>query len=199
MLPPAEFLLSIGSDLDGKPYDATLEPLELVVGSQSITLAWWLNDTRTEKSSLKTWGGNQTPRDMLRKLLKLLDHSKRPEQLFEASVYTTTRFGVDARSAWEPRDVGYSPNDEQNKAAVTFPWVEVLAVIALQGFRPAKLPKSRSRFCYSTWAEPLPLVAARLACAAPWDGLPAMSFEFPIAVRGQSYKTFLFAQGVDHA
>jgi CRISPR-associated protein Csx14 len=199
VLPPAEIKLRTDSDLNGKPYDATFEPLELVVGDRCLTLNWWLNETLTGKSVLKTWAGKQTPRHMLSKLLKLLDHSKRAEQLFEVSAHTTTRFGVDARSAWEPQDVGYSPTDTEEEDAVTFPWVEVLAVIGLQGFRPAKLPKAGSRYRYSTWQEPLPLVAARLACAAPWDGLSALSFEFPMAARGKSYRTFLFAKGVDHA
>lgn len=196
-LPPGNLILNAAPDLNGKPYDATLEPLELIIESRSITLNWWLNETLTEKSALKTWGGQQTPRRVLSELLRLLDQSKPVGELFEGNAYTKSRFGVDARSAWEPLDVGYSPNDVAQDAA-TFPWVEVLAVIGLQAFRPAQ-QQTRSRYRYATWEEPLPVIAARAACAAPWNALPVLLFEFPIAVRGQGYKTFLFAKGVENA
>jgi CRISPR-associated protein Csx14 len=118
-------------------------------------------------------------------------------KLFEHSAYTKSRFGVDARSAWEAIDAGYSPNDLQ-QAAVTFPWVEVLAVAGLQGFRPMEgrdLGHRRAR--YAVWLTPLPLVTARAACSAPWAGLPSRVFQFEIAGRGQGYKTFLRAEGED--
>jgi CRISPR-associated protein Csx14 len=177
-----------------KPDDATLEPLVLAVGDRTLTLNWWLNETLTAKSRFKTWGGQQTPRRVLGELLRLLDSSVAFACLPEFFVYTKTRFGIDARSAWEALDTGYSPNDLGQNAA-TFPWIEVLAVAGLQGFRPAE--DGRARYRYSTWLAPLPLSTARVACAAPWAGLPSQSFVFEVAVRGQGYKTFLFAQGVD--
>ncbi|MGI9070229.1 MAG: hypothetical protein ACR2JB_02590 [Bryobacteraceae bacterium] len=197
-LPPSEFALTDASDKNGSAHDPTLEPLELTVGNELIALNWWLNETLTKKSGFKTWGGQQTPRRVLNELLRLLGHSKLVSELFAAKAYTKSRFGVDARSAWEPLDVGYSPND-MRQDAVTFPWVEVLAVIGLQGFRPTRKLQKGSLYCYAAWQEPLPLIAARGASTAPWKGLPALLFEFLIAVRGQGYKTFLFAKGVDHA
>ncbi len=67
----------------------------------------------------------------------------------------------------------------------------------LQGFRPTE--ESRSRYRYAAWLTPLTLATARAACAAPWPGLPSRSFRFEIVSRGQGYKTFLFAEGADHA
>lgn len=195
-IPPRKLTLGPGSSLDGKPYDDKLEPLDLTIGEHVLTLNWWLNKTLTHKSELKSWGGNQKPRD-IDKLIALLDFDTSPESLFEFSRYTTSRFGVDARSAWDAIDLGYSPNDAQRKTdkqARTFGWVEVLAVVGLQGFRPVKV--RRGRYRYALWAAPLPLAVARAAAAAPWPGLPAHSFEFQIAIRGQGYKTFLFAEGV---
>jgi len=194
-MPPHRLSLLPQPDLKGKPYDATLEPLELAVGEGRLTLNWWLNDTLTRKGPFKTWGGQQTPRRVLDELLRLLDFSIPFASLPQSSAYTKSRFGVDARSAWEALDAGYSPND-LGQDAVTFPWVEVLAVTGLQGFRPAE--ESRARYRYTAWLTPLPLAAARAACAAPWPGLPSRSFLFAIAARGQGYKTFLFAQGVDN-
>jgi CRISPR-associated protein Csx14 len=195
-LPPQGLMLGEQPSLDGAAYDATLEPLDILFSGHTLTLDWWLNDTHTGKSPLKTWGGPQTPRRVLGELLRLLDYSVPLGGLFDAAAYTTTRFGVDARSAWDALDVGYSPNELRQKDAITFPWVEVLAVVGLEGLRPTE--QRRGRYRYSTWKSPLPLVAARAACAAPWPGLAARVFEFSIAIRGQGYKTFLFAEGVDH-
>ncbi len=193
-VPPRELRLAprAGEQETAEP---GLEPLVLEIGQRPLALNWWLNETLTNKSSLKTWGGQQTPRRMLNELLRLLDSAVPPARLLEASAFTSTRFGVDARSAWDAIDFGYSPNDEGEQAR-TFPWVEVLAVAGLQGFRPAG--ESRSRHRYSVWLTPLSLAAARAACAAPWPGLPRQSFRFEIAGRGQGYKTFLFGEGADH-
>jgi CRISPR-associated protein Csx14 len=194
-LPPYPLSLAPGQSFDDKPYDATLEPLDLIFSGGALTLNWWLNETLTDKSGLKTWGGQQTPRRVFSELLRLLDNSTQFGALFNTAVFTKSRFGVDARSAWEAIDAGYSPNDT-GQAATTFPWVEILAVIGLQGFRPARQPGARYR--YSAWLESLPITVARAACGAPWSGLPGRLFEFRVAGRGQGYKTFLFGEGVDH-
>ncbi len=194
-LPPIELHLLPQPDLEGKPYDMTLEPLDVTFAGRTLTLNWWLNETLTEKSPLKTWGGQQTPRRVFGELLRLLDISPPSSAAFQAVVYTKSRFGVDPRSAWEALDAGYSPNDLAQDSS-TFPWVEVLAVIGLQGFRPSKQP--RQPYHYAAWASPLPIAAARGACAAPWLGLAAWKFQFATAIRGQGYKTFLFAEGVNH-
>jgi len=194
-VPPAALSLVPRADEQGHPTDLGLEPLLLKVGDRALALNWWLNETFTDKSRLKTHGGPQKPREMLAKLLELLDPETPPEGVLQVSEFTTTRFGLDARSAWEAIDFGYSPNDEVLKNARTFPWVEVLAAAGLQGFRPRE--ESRSQYRYSAWLTPLSLAAARAACACPWGGLPTRSFCFEIAVRGQGYKTFLFAEGAD--
>lgn len=195
-MPPQSFQLEPQPNLGGQPYDATLEPLVLSVSGRPFTLNWWLNEALTDKSSLKTHGGPQKPRQVLGVLLGLLDPAAPVERLWQVETYTKSRFGVDARSAWEAIDAGYSPNDEGQNAK-TFPWVEVLAVTGLQGFRPARA--GRFAFQYAVWLTPMTRTSARAACASPWPGLPARSFRFAIGVRGQGYKTFLFSEGVDHA
>jgi CRISPR-associated protein Csx14 len=192
LMPPQRFELL--PHLGDERYEVTLEPLDFSFFGRVLKLNWWLNETLTGKSRLKTWGGQQRPRTVLAELLRLLDYSTPCEALFDAAVYTTSRFGVDARSAWDALDAGYSPNDV-GQQSTTFPWVEVLAVVGLQGFRPAE--QQRARYRYATWGSPLPLVAARAASAAPWPGLRVCLFEFPIAGRGQGYKTFLFAEGAN--
>mgnify|MGYP005839112735 CR=1 FL=1 len=194
-LPPtAPYDLDPPPDFGQVPYEKALEPLTLHAAGRALTLDWWLNPMRTDKSILKTWGGQQSSRGVMTELLAQL----RPlpcADLLQHRVYAKSRFGVDARSAWDALDAGYSPNDF-NQPGVTYPWVEVLAVIGLQGFRPEALPKRRFR--YAVWFAPLPLPAARAAASAPWPGLPAARFCFELATRGQGYKTFLFAEGEEH-
>ena len=190
--PPKELKLLPAAEFENK----TLEPLTLACTGGELALNWWLNETLTGKSAFKTWGGQQTPRRVLEELLGELKGTIAVEEMFAWTRYMKSRFGGDARAAWEALDAGYSPNDIGQDAA-TFPWVEILAVIGLQGFRPAQ--QKRARYRYSAWSDPLPIAAARAACAAPWPGLSAQTFEFEVAVRGQGYKTFLFAEGVNHA
>jgi len=197
--PPPRLTLMPPGTFDGKPYDGKLEPLELESSGHLLGLNWWLTDALTQKSALKLHGARQETRVMLQELLDELNYDAPIEVLFHTGKYMTTRFGLDLRSAWDARDLGYSPNDLQGKAkaAVTFPWIEVLAVVGLQGFRPAERT-ARSRFRYSTWRQPLPLAPARAACAAPWTGLQSNTFEFQLGRRGQGFKTFLFSEGVNH-
>ena len=193
-LPPRPPEVDPPQDEDEGRYDKTIEPLVLRFDGKVLRLNWWLNSTETNKSPLKTWGGQQTPRRVLGEILELLNEAATVEELFTSSTFTTTRFGVDARSAWEPLDLGYSPNDITRKEALTYPWVEMLAAVGLQGFRPAGRRRS---FKYSVWYPSLPIGPARAACAAPWPGLAVESFELEVMSRGQGYKTFAFAKGVD--
>jgi len=55
-VPPRCFALEPQPDLRGKLGDPKLEPLVLVAGDHRLVLNWWLNNTLTEKSRLKTWG-----------------------------------------------------------------------------------------------------------------------------------------------
>lgn len=199
------FVLNTNSDLPSLHFeilppgtfaDKTLEPLTIVFAGKELALTWWLNETHTDKSALKTWGGQQTPRRVLEELLGHLHPLESLNETLNQSVYIKSRFGVDARSAWDALDAGYSPNDI-GQAAATFPWIEVLAMIGLQGFRPQQ-QKKRSLYHYTAWQEPLPISVARAACSVPWTGLTASTFEFEIAFRGQGYKTFLFAKGANH-
>jgi len=198
-LPPVRIELLPQSGDAAKHYEVTLEPLRVSIDDHAVTLSWWLNETHSEKSQFKTWGGQQTPRRVLAETIELLDSSVPVEGLLEYSQYTTTRFGVDARSAWDALDFGYSPNDEQTrtaKQALTYPWVEFLAVLGLQSFRPAS--RRDGDYQYAAWHLRLPWAVAIAACAAPWQGLTTTLFRFSIAGRGQGYKTFTFAKGANY-
>ncbi len=173
----------------------SIAEIEVLFGGSRLRLNWWLNAAQNDKSELKTWGGNQSSRSNFLKLLALLDDSLSVEELFSQVAYTTTRFGGDPRTAWDKLDVGFSPNELDRKATSTYPWVEVLYAIGLQGFRPCVQNGSAGRsIFYSLWIDPLPVTAARAALSSFWPGLRSRRFESLIGDRGQGYKTLLLAK-----
>ncbi len=159
----------------------------------SFAFDWWLDEFQEKAVSLKCWAGQVTTKRLFEELPKLVLADASPEELFRASAPTTSRFGVDPRSAWNALDFGSSPNT-QGRDATTFPAVEMLAVFGLQSFRPQV--SSREEVLYYLWTEPLPLVAASLAAADRIDGIASTCLCFSIAKRGQSYKYFTYARPV---
>jgi CRISPR-associated protein Csb3 len=123
-------------------------------------------------------------------LLSAIDPTTDARGLFQVPRMMKTRFGVDPRSAWNSLDLGYSPN-EHNQDATTYPVVEILGAIGLQGFRPNS--QTRSTVVYSLWKDWLSRVPARRAATIGWPGLSRSSYQFSIEKRGQSYKFFTFA------
>ena len=169
--------------------EAPVRPAEILYNGGTLTLDWWLDEFRGETTNLKCWAGQVTTRNLFTELLPLLDSESTGGDLFERSRMAKAKFGVDPRSAWNTLDFGFSPN-EHGRDAATFPAVEVLAAVGLQGFRPDA--RKRDTVGYGLWLEPLPAAVARLAFRAGWDGLPRRNYTFSIAKRGQSYKYFTF-------
>lgn len=167
-------------------------PVEIVAGDRRLMLDWWLDEFHSRAIPLKCWAGQQTSLSILSELLTLLP-AEAGSGFLSAPAMTTSRFGVDPRSAWTALDFGFSPN-EQKRDAATFPGTEVLAAIGLQGFRPARVPRSW-KYGYFLWEQPLAPGPSRLAASGGWDGLAGSPYEFELSKRG-SYKFFEFAKGV---
>lgn len=154
-----------------------------------ISLDWWI-DVSGNKTSLKLWAGNQSAFG----IATLLQHGVRDilemsEELFDRAVPLTGRFGLDPRTAWNALDVGFSPND-QNMRVATYPAVELLAAIGLQGFRPRE---ADGCFFYSAWSFPLGAAVAR---AASGGLLPdGETYRCETSRRG-SYKGLTFANRI---
>jgi CRISPR-associated protein Csb3 len=155
----------------------------------SFELDWWLDPFRLQANSLKFWGGQVTSAQLFSKLPKMLPETADTVQLFRYVCATSTRIGVDPRSAWNALDFGSSPN-EQGIEAATFPVVEVIAAFGLQGFRP--VVENRDRVLYSLWTQPLTRVPARVT-AASGLGARCLTARCAIDKRGQGYKYFTFA------
>lgn len=167
---------------------APVRPAILPYNGQMLVLDWWLDDFRQETVPLKCWAGQVTTAKLFSELLPMLDETSSGGDLFDRSRMTKSKFGVDPRSAWNALDFGFSPNEHGTDAA-TFPAVDILAAIGLQGFRP----DGGRRLAYHLWQVPLPAAIARVAFRSPWDGLPSRGYRFSIDKRGQSYKYFTFA------
>jgi CRISPR-associated protein Csx14 len=169
--------------------EQAIAPVQARIGERQLELDWWLEVFHEGASRLKCWGGQVTSEKLFRELARLIDPEVSEERLFDAGAPTKSKFGVDPRSAWNALDFGYSPNEHSQDAA-TYPAVEMLAALGLQGFRPVV---ETGRVVYCAWGAPLPVNVARLAAFAPWEGLPVAAYSFEIAKRGQGYKFFKFA------
>jgi hypothetical protein len=165
-------------------------PIQAKTALSLIQLDWWLKVFQDGSTALKGWGGQVTSLKLFQDLITLIPATIPPEGLFQFARPTSSRFGVDPRSAWNSIDLGYSPN-EQGQEADSFPVVEILSSFGLQSFRPI-IGKLRS-VRYFLWTTGLPAGPARLAAFAPWNGLAGQSMLFHIEGRGQSYKYFSFA------
>jgi CRISPR-associated protein Csx14 len=179
------------TEFPDKDVELSIRPARLLYNGCRIELDWWLDPFRGKPVNLKCWAGQVTTANLFSELLPMVDENSQGTELFNRPNMTKAKFGVDPRSAWNALDFGFSPNEHGSDAA-TFPAVEVLAAIGLQGFRPKA--ESREGVSYALWQEQLPAAIARMAFRAPWSGLGCREFEFSIAKRGQSYKYFTFAK-----
>ena len=155
-----------------------------------LTLDWWI-DRIGNKTALKLWAGNQTSLVIMQTLRGALPKSNNVPlgELFDVGQPLKGRFGFDPRAAWKPLDVGFSPNEQQMEVS-TYPAVELLAAVGLQGFRPQEAEKGR--WHYATWSVPLPPAVARAASAGIVPAGEVHHYLFEITTRG-SYKGFDFA------
>jgi CRISPR-associated protein Csx14 len=174
---------------DKKPETDSIAPVQVTIFGREIVLDWWLEWFRQRARQLKCWAGQVTTRKLICILPALLAGG---DLSFDEGVLTTTRFGIDPRSAWVALNLGYSPN-EQGQESRTYPVVEMLGAFGLQGFRPAG---SRAEgFTYHLWLSPLPRVVVRSVCARSWPGCESAAYRFSLGVRG-SYKYFSFAEPI---
>jgi CRISPR-associated protein Csx14 len=194
-----EDLRKLIEDLRGARYEfdsqdgqveKSVQPIWITLGGgRQLKLDWWLDPFYEKAGHLKCWAGQVTTGKLIEELTAGLD----PENgngLFRQPLMTKSKFGIDPRSAWNAQSVGFSPN-EHGQDAATFPAVELLGAIGLQGFRPDV--KKRESVSYALWKDKLGRLLARRAARAPWDGLALSEYEFRIEKRGQSYKFFTFA------
>jgi CRISPR-associated protein Csx14 len=174
-----------------KEVEQPVWPVRLTIAGEPLVLDWWLDEFRERPTNLKCWAGKVTTQKLFDDLLRLIVPDCGADALMTASEKSKSKFGVDPRSAWNALDFGFSP-DIHNQDAATYPAVEMLAAVGLQGFRPRA--NRRDGLAFHLWAIPLHLAVARMGAVAAWDGLPRFDYEFSISKRGQSYKYFTLAE-----
>ena len=174
------------------PGNRAIAPVKLAGLGALRELDWWLKPARTEESPLKLWAGQVTSLQLVWEVMSAL---KRPDlelsdvpSLLQQSVPMRSTFGIDPRAAWHSLDVGYSPNDIQQRV-LGFPVVELLGAVGLQSFLLKQVDPRSRKYRYLLWQEPLPLPVARAAFSGAVEGLEGMCYEFLIRKRG-SFKVF---------
>jgi CRISPR-associated protein Csb3 len=174
--------------------DPKIAPVVLKGARREWRLTWWLDPTLTDASDLKLWAAHHTGLMLVQGMHQHLPaFEPQPEaSLFDARVALSGRLGLDPRSGWVALNCGYSPN-EQNQLVFTYPAVELLAAMGLQGFVLSR--RARRMYGYHLWRTPLPVVAARAAWSGALGGDDLVACAFPIVARGR-FKAFGFAHYV---
>lgn len=159
----------------------------------SIQLDAWLDwgldkDTPLWKGNRwQLWAGQQTPQriwepliQVLREQMVRLSDDQLPE-LLQTRAMLSGRFGFDPGAAWNPVDVGFSPNEQKLRVASSAA-TEVLAAVGLQRFR---MKRNRDGFSYTIWSEPLSPLAASLKATRITNRSGETCFRGPFLDRGQ--------------
>ena len=178
---------------NGIARDEKASPLRVQVLNRTLQIDWWLDIFNENTSTLanKLWPGRATTETIVASLLSKFPETPSVKDLFTSgAAYLTGRFGIDPRSSWDAQDLGYSPH-AQSQPVLTFPIVEILGAIGLQGFRPVQI--SPTRFSYRAWAVSLPLCVARVASAKLWNGLSGLAFSFAKEARSSRSSRIGFA------
>ncbi|QYU66332.1 hypothetical protein J4558_15200 [Leptolyngbya sp. 15MV] len=205
LLEAPEFKPPMTKELALNGSKSKLLPVMITLGERStIRLDWWRDESRSPHkesvnetcapSAFKTWTANQSPQQILYdRLLPALRRFIKDEvqSLLWERVQLTGRFGLEPTAASVALDVGWSP-DSLEVPVASSPAIELLAAIGLQRFRP-ELDSQNRRVCrYRAWTIPLPLSVAPAACVGALVGVPARTYRFRIAERGD-YKYFAHA------
>ena len=126
------------------------EPKQVALGQ--ITLDWWINKAPRSKF----WAGRVTAASLIPKLHLACKDAGVGN--WRVSVACDQTYGIDPYAVWTAIDLGWSPNKQDANIAAR-PWVELLAIIGVQGFSPVITSR---QLHYELWQTPLTLLPARL-------------------------------------
>jgi CRISPR-associated protein Csx14 len=202
--PPQQQLLVCGT-LPVKPIVAPLAFTFDGDATSRFVLDFWTKiiiKSRTVQAAAappwNMWSGNQKSLSIwlqLRDEVRILIAGDKPTNaepctdaelldLFGQKRPLTGRFGFDSTAAWNPQDIGFSPND-QGMAVESSPAIELLAAVGLQRFTPAI---ESGVIHYQIWNfAASPAVAAAISSGGIRHA--GTKFHFEIVDRGQ-YSAF---------
>ncbi|MBA4192325.1 MAG: hypothetical protein C0467_30510 [Planctomycetaceae bacterium] len=156
--------------------------------SQVISNVPW-NFWSGQQTSLRIWSALRF--ELARQLRVFTNQDF--ETIFTKRLFQKGRFGFDPGPAWNPLDVGFSPN-EHNMEVESSPAVELLAVVGLQRFRPL-MNANRDAFDYFTWHAPYSPAVAAAAMAGAMPEASAVRYRCSVVSRGQ-YAALAFSYPV---
>lgn len=159
-----------------------------------LHLEWWL-DRAAGIPVPKTWAGGVRPRSFFPAYQRAL----RPREQKSSDWWDTLVFldsaspGLDPREFTHSLDTGFSVYHARLNSS-TFPYVQILALIGLQRFRPK--PEQRGVFSYTLWDQPLLPLIASLTFAGQSPVGAGASYVFRLRSRDQEnrYKAFSYAE-----
>lgn len=174
---------------------STIEPVEIAIdGSHTLTLDWWLRPS--EHNGLKLWSGSNSVAALVQDAFCAI------RQDCSENILTTTiqlprqPFFYAAVRPLHEREFGVSM-DKIGREFEHLPYVELLTLVGLQRFRPARTPTGYFR--YFTWASPIPINIAAAVAAGAIDFLRTECFEFPVIDRDDNgHKQFSRAERRPH-
>lgn len=193
-------------DSDDEAGDEKTCPLLLRASSPerqiSLRLDWWRDGGRPG-GSLKTWAGQQRVTAISRAMLDTaasLDpidtgwFNHGTVACAPGSGKPVEPFYFDARRYAHALDAGFSL-DAVDSETISYPSVEIMALIGLQRFHPRPVEENIREFEYFTWNRPLgAIAAAAVACGAvPVAGGRGFRFSLRFRDDQKRYKAFGFA------
>lgn len=183
-----------GCKISEEPYVEGLPLVRLQGKKLSILLSWWVSPSG-EESPFKAWRkGIDNPREILERMVKTLDPQMGEEKFFEwekrmGGGEKKCRFGLDVRSAWTARNLGYSAN-ELGLPDPVFTCVEAFSAIGFQTFKPKE---EEEGYSYCAWFHPLSLPLARMAASLAIKPRSGALFRTKLEKRGKAYKSLSIA------
>jgi CRISPR-associated protein Csb3 len=188
---------------DGEEQEEAGKASPLLLGGPfGLRLDWW---SSPRAKDLKVWAGTMDGPSIFRSMIKAIPSEPSPILLEHRAVVADVEdakkkkepFYFDARRGEhaDPRDVGFSPNDQGMRTAAS-PAVEALTLIGLQRFRPRPDPVPRL-FTYRAWAIPVPIMVASAAVATDLAGVPTTRFRFESTFRTSQRKHKAFTMATE--
>jgi CRISPR-associated protein Csb3 len=185
-----------GLESEKSSLDSLYRESPLVIGAPFCLRIDWFTDSFAGGKTFKTWAGQQSvlsiAEGMKNSIGLVVQNGVRTEDwLFNTVVVDTLPFNFDSSlgDTGSARDVGFSFDPLKIDVAVR-PFIEILAFIGLQRFRPSVLAQ-RNKFKYEIWHEPLLPENAFAVAAGKLEMVETESFEFSLLYRTKYLKSFL--------
>ena len=190
-----------GADEELKELMSLRRELSVVFGKPFHLVIDWFLDDHAGGSRFKTWAGQQS----VLEIATAMHRATRPtpgklnpaEACFRATAADAGlpfNFDSDLGGQATAIDVGFSA-DPLGVSSPARPFVELLAFVGLQRFRPGEYP-GENRYSYAAWGSRLPPAVAAAVCSGGVDHRGATLFEFRLLYRTKYLKSFLPARPV---